>query len=164
MTRTIICAFAVVAMAATASGPSGTVDGATTYTSASKHPSTLTAKDVGASIWPAVKRINQSGWVWTEGSWDGSGGRFVILTFVTSDLGRLFRAIADTLLANNHNRFDPQVANIRAPRILFYSQSRYPDLGKYQMQIMFDEDQTDADRDRSRMMLGGIAGRVNRKP
>lgn len=38
-------------------------------------PMRLTAKDVDAGVWRAVRRINTSGWVWTAESCEGHPGR-----------------------------------------------------------------------------------------
>jgi hypothetical protein len=45
-------------------------------TSAFYHPSILKAKHVDPGIWPAVRAINQSGWVWTLESCEGHPDRY----------------------------------------------------------------------------------------
>lgn len=53
-------------------------------------PRTLTALQVDPQMWPIVRLINQSGWVWTTESCQGHEGQPVVLGLVTDDPGRLF--------------------------------------------------------------------------
>lgn len=89
---------------------------------------------VDSEIWPAVERINRSGWVWTTESCAGHGDKNPLLGLVTNDPGRLFTLLADVLIAHPGplTRFDPN-----SPHVLvgFYSPSR--DLrGQYHFRLV----------------------------
>ena len=106
-------------------------------------PDMLKPEQVDAAIWPAVERINRSGWIWTTESCEGHDGRPAIIGFATDDLGRALGCLADAVLEGapnpRPNRLDPNAGGFH---VGLYTPTR-SHRGKYTVRITLDRSALD---------------------
>lgn len=104
-----------------------------------RNPSSLTSKDVDTLMWPWVRAINRSGWVWTTESCQGHTGdspRPFLLGVVTNTPGRFLQAfIAAQARVIGINATELQEPKGLHMQVNLWTQPKVK-LGRYQIQIV----------------------------